>query len=159
MFERKLAGARGKRGASLIGKLAGLLGNKDTWLRLAAIVAAVIVANSLLVWTANKGVEVRGDHNQTNVIIASPAVTAATICGYPETEVALVTSVAGDRHYQAKFEAAAVRYDLTWQRDGTVVAVEELRGQDFDARVEQIGPAFWQACVADQDVREVQGGH
>ena len=84
-------------------------------------------------------------------------VTALDICERPETEVFLVTGIGGGQRYEAKYETPEVRYDMTWQPDGAVVAVEELRGAAFEVRPEQIGPDF-QACIDGKNVIPIEEG-
>lgn len=68
-------------------------------------------------------------------------VTILDICQRPATTFKLVQTENGPQ-MQGKYDAADVRYDLTWQPSGTVVAIEALYGANFVASVEQITPAF-----------------
>lgn len=109
--------------------------------------------------TVNNFDSVGGD-----VIVQSPAeVSAVEICEDPATRVALVPAPTGHSNpnaeqYRATLENAEARYDLTWQVDGTVVAVEILRGSEAIAYAEQIGEPFWD-CIERKDVARVEGGN
>ncbi len=85
----------------------------------------------------------------------SPQFGAVQICEKPETKVFLVQQH-GIKHWQAQYENDSVRYDLTWQIDGNVIAVEELRTGDSQVvpSVETMSDEF-QACVARKNVTEV----
>lgn len=85
---------------------------------------------------------------------ASPEV-AVSLCRKPQTQITLVNSP-GDRYYVATWEEPGLRYDLTWRADGDSIAVEKLRGRDFDLWAEQISPEFLN-CVSNKPVtvREV----
>ena len=74
----------------------------------------------------------------------SPLV-ATTLCGKPETVITLINQPQ-DRYYTAIWEEPGLRYDLTWRADGTSIAVEKMRGRDFDVWAEQVSTDFL-TCV------------
>lgn len=74
---------------------------------------------------------------------------AATICNKPETEITRVLTP--QRHYyEAKYEIEGLRYDLTWEEGGTAIAVEKLKGRDFDVWAEQKSSDF-DFCIETKD--------
>ena len=80
--------------------------------------------------------------------------TATALCGYTDfTAVLVVQGI--DKHYEGKIVREDVRYDLTWQIGGNVVAVEELRGRELKLWTDQVDDGFI-ACIASKDIPEVR---
>ena len=79
------------------------------------------------------------------------------LCEDQRTFFKLITTENGPQ-FQGVHDTPAVRYDLTWQPDGTVAAVEQLKGADFVASTQQITPAFL-ACVERKGYQVVPRGY
>lgn len=88
---------------------------------------------------------------------ASPTgISIEEICRKTETTIRLVQTENGPQ-FQAKYDTQDIRYDLTWQPSGTVVAVEQLSGGFFVPSVQQLTPEF-QKCVDDKGYQIVPRG-
>lgn len=127
------------------------------WIRTALAGGGLLVAGASFVAGNLTGEQVK----PTSIVSGSGSdrITAASICQKPETQVYRVTDPAsGEQHFQARYEDASVRYDLTWQVDPSVVAVEELRGASFTPWVEQWSPEM-SNCLRTKTIEDVEGGH
>ena len=84
---------------------------------------------------------------------------AVGICQDTKTQITYVTTAQGG-YYEASYDTPEIRYDLTWQRDGTTVAVEKLQGSQASLWAEQIGADFWN-CVATRyhEIKQKQVAH
>jgi len=114
------------------------------------LIASVVTAVALLVGISG------GSDEQPRA--GSPSgISIEDICDKPETLIRLVNTENGPQ-FQARYETSDIRYDLTWQPDGNVVAVEQLDGAVFVASVQQATPGFW-ACVERKGYEVISGSN
>lgn len=58
--------------------------------------------------------------------------------------------------FVATYDSPGLRYDFTWQENGTAIAVEETKGRDFKPWAEQMTPEFL-ACINQHSVTIREG--
>ena len=125
---------------------------KQHWLALIAIFLAIWALWLITRLTINPVEEIE------KALSPAEGEVAVSICRKPETTVVFVKTPQG-QHYEAKYEVlGTIRYDLTWQVEGTSIAIEELKGREFDFWAEQMTPEF-QACLATKIVQVREAAH
>ena len=122
---------------------------------------AVILALGLVVGFAmNINVSI---NNQTKARSVETQPVAAEVCWRPQTTIKLIETVAPGhdqvvpgKRYEARYQDANVRYDITWRPDSEAVAVEMLKGATFSAHAEQLNSDQMAACVVSKRVEVIK---
>ena len=136
--------------------------NGNTFKTFTAVLVALLIflaGNALIRINEAPRITIGGDNNAPITAFPPDHEVAIGACQDPKTQITYVTTAFGG-YYEATYDSPTIRYDLTWQRDGTTVAVESLQGGQGKLWAEQIGPDFWN-CVASRsyDIKQKQVTH